>query len=44
MQVIELADEKNLTTYDANYLWIAQKLNGDLVTLDQKLSVAATKL
>jgi predicted nucleic acid-binding protein len=41
-QVIKLADEKNLTTYDANYLWIAQKLGGDLVTLDQKLREAAT--
>ena len=42
IQVIKLADEKNLTTYDANYLWIAQKLGGDLVTLDQKLREAAT--
>lgn len=44
IQVIKLADEKNLTTYDANYLWVAQKLDGDLVTLDQKLREAAIKL
>ena len=44
IQVINLADEKNLTTYDANYLWIAQKLGGDLVTLDLKLRKAAKKL
>ena len=41
-EVIKLAHENNLTTYDANYLWLAQKLNGDLVTLDHKL-LAATK-
>ena len=44
IQVIELAAEKNLTTYDANYLWIAQKLDGDLVTLDHKLREAAVKM
>jgi predicted nucleic acid-binding protein len=44
IQVINLADEKNLTTYDANYLWIGQKLGGDLVTLDLKLRKAAKKL
>jgi predicted nucleic acid-binding protein len=44
VQVINLADEKNLTSYDANYLWIAQKLGGDLVTLDLELRKAAKKL
>lgn len=26
IQIINLADEKNLTTYDASYLWIAQRV------------------
>ena len=42
-EVIKLADENNLTIYDANYLWIAQKLNGDLVTLDHKLLTVANR-
>ena len=42
-QVVKLADENDLTTYDATYLWIAQKLDGDLVTLDHKLLAAAKK-
>jgi predicted nucleic acid-binding protein len=42
-EVIKLADENNLTTYDTNYLWLAQKLDGDLVTLDHKLLAASKK-
>ena len=36
-QVIELARVKKLTTYDASYLWLASKLQAELVTLDKKL-------
>ena len=43
-EVIKLADENNLTTYDTNYLWLAQKLDGDLVTLDHKLLAASKKI
>ena len=36
-QVIELARVNKLTTYDASYLWMASKLQAELVTLDKKL-------
>jgi predicted nucleic acid-binding protein len=35
--VIELARETGLTTYDASYLWLAQHLQGELITLDEML-------
>lgn len=37
---LQLADEKNLTAYDASYLWLAQKLGAELVTLDSQLQSA----
>jgi len=37
VEVIELAHKKKLTTYDASYLWLAGKLQAELVTLDKKL-------
>jgi predicted nucleic acid-binding protein len=40
-QVIALADETRLTTYDASYRWLAQQLQAELVTLDRKLAMAA---
>ena len=42
-QVIALAEEAGLTTYDATYLWLAQKTGGRLVTLDAKLRKAAER-
>jgi predicted nucleic acid-binding protein len=43
--IIALSERIALTTYDASYLWLAQELGGDLVTLDQKLArIAAGKL
>jgi predicted nucleic acid-binding protein len=36
-EVVQLAREKGLTAYDANYLWLARELNGTLVTLDELL-------
>jgi predicted nucleic acid-binding protein len=41
VEVIRLAQKKNLTTYDASYLWLAEYLDGELVTLDQRLEKAA---
>jgi len=42
--IIALSERTGLTTYDASYLWLAQELGGELVTLDQKLArVAAGK-
>jgi len=40
-KVIELAGKTGLTSYDANYLWLALHLGGELVTLDKKLMKAA---
>jgi len=36
-----LARRTHLTTYDAGYLWLAQKIGAKLVTLDRKLLKAA---
>lgn len=37
-EVIQIARQTGLTTYDASYLWLAHQLNGQLVTLDKKLA------
>lgn len=37
-EVIQLARQTGLTTYDASYLWLAHQLNGQLVTLDKKFA------
>jgi len=39
-QVITLAKDKGLTTYDATYLWLARETGGRLVTLDAVLRKA----
>jgi predicted nucleic acid-binding protein len=36
-EVVRLAGETRLTAYDASYLWLAQSLNTELITLDQEL-------
>ena len=41
MEVVELAEQTKLTTYDASYLWLARALETELVTLDKKLETAA---
>jgi predicted nucleic acid-binding protein len=41
--VLLLAEQSGLTSYDASYLWLAQKLNADLVTLDRRLANAADR-
>jgi predicted nucleic acid-binding protein len=42
-EVLLLADQENLTVYDASYLWLSQKLGIDLVTLDGDLRTASAK-
>lgn len=42
-EVILLAEQKKLTVYDTAYLWLAQKLRAELVTLDKTLANAARK-
>ncbi len=39
-----LAEQFRLTGYDASYLWLAQRLNAELVTLDRPLGRAAAAL
>jgi predicted nucleic acid-binding protein len=40
-QALALAETSGLTAYDASYLWLAQRLGGELVTLDRQLAAAA---
>ena len=41
LEVIGLAAQTGLTTYDACYLWLARKTGGELVTLDKHLLEAS---
>jgi predicted nucleic acid-binding protein len=41
--VLLLADRTDLTAYDAAYLWLAQRLGAELVTLDRKLDAVASQ-
>jgi predicted nucleic acid-binding protein len=42
-EVVLLAEREGLTAYDASYLWLAQELDVELVTLDDELSRAAAR-
>jgi predicted nucleic acid-binding protein len=42
--VFIIAEQFRLTGYDASYLWLAQRLGGELVTLDRPLGRAAAAL
>lgn len=37
---LDLAAETGLTAYDASYLWVARRLEAELVTLDRQLAAA----
>ena len=39
-EALALADAVGLTVYDASYLWLADKLGAELVTLDKRLARA----
>jgi predicted nucleic acid-binding protein len=41
LEVIDLAREARLTTYDASYLWLARRTVAELVTLDRCLLKAS---
>lgn len=41
VQVLLLAEEHNLTAYDASYLFLSLELEASLVTLDKRLAKAA---
>jgi predicted nucleic acid-binding protein len=38
--VLQVAEQFGLTSYDASYLWLAQRLGAELVTLDRRLGRA----
>lgn len=42
--LVSLAEKTSLTTYDAAYLWLAQELGVDLVSLDTRLNAAGSEL
>ncbi len=39
-EVLILAEQTGLTSYDASYLWLARRLNAELVTLHKQLAKA----
>lgn len=39
-EALVLAERSGLTAYDASYLWLAQRMGIDLVTLDRQLEAA----
>ena len=43
-EVVQLAWQTGLTTYDASYLWLVQQLRGELVTLDEELKGMAKNM
>jgi len=43
LEIIDLAAQAGLTTYDASYLWLARKTGGELVTLDKRLLKASIR-
>jgi len=42
-EVLLLADQENLTVYDASYLWLSRRLGYELVTLDGDLITVLAK-
>jgi predicted nucleic acid-binding protein len=41
--VLDLGERHRLTGYDASYLWLAQRMDAELVTLDRQLARAAAR-
>lgn len=42
--VVMLAGATGLTSYDANYVWLAGMLGADVVTLDKRIAEASARL
>jgi len=42
-EAITLAERIGLTVYDASYLWLAEKLQAELITLDKQLADVADR-
>ena len=43
-EVVILAEQTGLTSYDASYLWLARRLQAELVTLDKQLARTAIEV
>ena len=43
-EIVMLAEQSGLTSYDASYLWLARKTGAELVTLDRQLEAAVATL
>ena len=41
VEATELSERTGLTVYDAAYLWLARAIGAELVTLDERLEIAA---
>lgn len=41
---LRLAEQTGLSAYDASYLWLSQRHDGELVTLDKRLVAAVRRL
>lgn len=41
LEVVDLALARNISTYDAAYLWVALRLGAHLLTFDQRLKKAS---
>ena len=44
LAVLALAERSGLSSYDASYLWLAQSIGAELVTLDRRLADAARRM
>ena len=42
-EAVVLAHERNISAYDAQYLWLAQELETDLITEDKKLIASSPR-
>lgn len=43
-EALVLAERTSLSLYDASYMWLAQRLGAELVTLDKQLEAAVSAL
>jgi predicted nucleic acid-binding protein len=44
LAVLVLAEHARLSSYDACYLWLAQSIGAELVTLDRRLDAATRRI
>ncbi len=42
LDAVALAEHLGLSVYDASYIWLARKLQSELITFDQQLAETAS--